>query len=271
MNTVKNHLPSDLTEVDESKQNYIVSIQNLIKQNITYKVLDDINPDMEIICLTVNISIFNMETLLQNMDIKDWLLSNDTTIYNRVIAMMELLRLKRSKDIQRWMTDIIIQLILLFGKSDSTTTNIMTNEVGLLCWDILSDTLNHHQLVINEKNYTTECLGWTLRLLDILIIINGTKEEASSSCIKYALRTVIRQTLSKLWSQSLENNNHGHYHHSIDQTSKLEEIQMAETNYLLVYSITEAKGADYQKQVNIYKYKTYLNIFFIIIMIEIFL
>ncbi|CAO3637011.1 unnamed protein product [Cunninghamella echinulata] len=240
LTTVKNHLPADLTNIDESKQHYIASIQNLIKQYITYTLLDDVNADMETICLSVNISILSMKTLLQNMDIKDWFATHTSTIYNRVVAMMELCSLNKVPDIQKWMTDVILQLTLLLGKSDTIT---LDKKVGIASWNIISDTLYHQQQlqISKEKNYTTESLGWTLRLLDILIIINGMEEEESALCIKYALRTVIRQILSKLWSQSLENN--------CDQVFTLEDIQLAETNYLIVYSISEAKGSDYQKQI----------------------
>ncbi|KAI8081389.1 uncharacterized protein BX664DRAFT_376091 [Halteromyces radiatus] len=231
LSTVKNHLPLSTSNTNEAQAKYIISLQDTLRYNITYRLLDDNSSTLDMISLSIQTSINNMDDLLQGSDFKTWM-NDASTAYLKVKAIMEVCHLQRTAlPIARWMTDVITHLLLLFGESSIT-------QPASQCWDILCDTLMD---LTKTTTALSDRFAWVIRLLDVLIVIvSGTmKKEISVRATALAIETIIRQALDVLWSRSL-----------VEHPLQLaQDIALADTAYLLAYSISMAKGLDAQRQI----------------------
>ncbi|KAI8333863.1 hypothetical protein BC941DRAFT_454668 [Chlamydoabsidia padenii] len=216
LSTVKDHLPT--TDMDEAKMTYVSSLRDIIRYNITYRLLDDPDTNLNTLCLAVNISINNMNDLLQGVDMKDWI-NDKSTAHIKTKAILEVCHLQRTQQpTPRYITDLITHLLFLF---DGEATG---------CWNILSQTIAYTLIGPLDR------LAWVIRLLDVLIVVIGMKKQISMDVIRIGIETMIRQGLETLWSGSLNVVLPGG-------------VALADTGYLMAYSISMAKGQDHQRQI----------------------
>ncbi|CAO3580472.1 unnamed protein product [Absidia cylindrospora] len=232
LSTIKDHLPTSTTDIVEAKATYIGSLQDIIRYNITYRLLDDAEADLHIVCLAVDTSIKEMDELLRGVEVKDYIACKSTA-YVKTKAILEICRLQRTQlPITRIITDLMTHLLLLFGESTASLD-------ATQCWTILCESI----IQTNTKSLFTatgvsDRLAWVVRFLDVLIVVMGTKKQVSVHAIVNGIETLLWDALAALWSQSLNIENR------LPQG-----IALADTGYLMAHSITMANGQDWQRQI----------------------
>ncbi|ORZ00078.1 hypothetical protein BCR42DRAFT_429905 [Absidia repens] len=164
LSTIKDHLPTSITDIDEAKRTYIGSLQDIIRYNITYRLLDDANADLDIVCLAVDTSIKGMDELIHGAEVKDYIACKSTA-HVKTKAILEICRLQRTQHpVTRIITDLMTHLLLLFGESTASLD-------ATQCWTILCESI----IQINTKSLSiaagvSDRLAWVVRFLDVLIV-----------------------------------------------------------------------------------------------------
>jgi hypothetical protein len=196
--------------MDETKAAYVSSLQDIIRYNITYRMVEDASTHLPTLSLAIDTSIKDMAELLQGMTVQAWI-SSTATAHVKVKAILDVCPLPQQP---RFITDMITHLLHLYADGAATR-----------CWAIMA------QKISETKKTTVDRLAWVIRLLDVLIVVVGT-HEISAAAVWHGIATMVRQVLWPL------------------DVVLPREVALADTGYLLAHAIAMAKGHDHQRQVS---------------------
>lgn len=196
--------------MDEKQAAYVSSLQDIIRYNITYRMLEEPSTHLPMLSLALDISTNDMTELLQGMTVQVWI-SSTATSHVKVKAILDVCPLPEQP---RFITDMITHLLHLYVDGAATR-----------CWAIMA------QKIAETTTTTVDRLAWVIRLLDVLIVVVGT-HQITTEAVRHGIATMVRQVL---WPMDV---------------ALPSGVALADTGYLLAHAIAMAKGHDHQRQVS---------------------